>query len=83
MTPRRVCGQEIPLLSVPSQKRLPEGGGSGVMLMLSEGLGVMLEVLVLKAGVDLLGCTVDVTSSETVGTSSGSGGPNSRLYRRM
>lgn len=36
--------------------------------MLTAGLMVMLVVVVLMGGVDLLGCTVDVTSSETVGT---------------
>ncbi len=85
VAPRCVCGQEIPLLSVPSQKRLLEGGGltalgsgggsgrstaagSGVTVMLSAGLWVMPIAVVLMGGVDLLGCSVDVTSSETVGT---------------
>ncbi len=85
MAPRCVCGQEIPLLSVPSQKRLLEGGGltalgsgggsgrstaagSAVTVMLSAGLWVMLKAVVLMGGVDLLGCSVEVTSSETVGT---------------
>lgn len=89
VTPRCVWGQDIPRFSVPSQKRLVEGGrltavgsaGSGwsaavslpclglaVVVTFTVGLWAPTVVVVITGGVVLLGSTVDLTSSETVGT---------------
>lgn len=84
VTPLCACGQDIPLLSVRSQKRLLEGGrltavgsaggsgcstatGLGVTVMCAAGLWAMVVVVIMTGGVDLPGCSVDMTS-ETVGT---------------